>query len=510
MIDDCCYLYNSKYFELVPLDKNIVRRMESCKKLFKTQDVHALEKGTKFNNGNGKMLFIDWTAMDSYCNLKMEDSKMEYYYNFLDQFENKCIVLEDLHCWSYDVWENLSWHLHSTYKRIYNFMHRFKIYYCTSMYECPEFKQISDFYSFKNIYIIPHHFNSEEFRDFGKEKIYDIFMYGNIDPKLYKFRNRLFKILDGLKNMGVKIKTIDRKDGIRGAELGKLINQAYISVATTSDYDYMVAKYFEIAACNTVILGNTNKQGKGYFKDDMIVVDKEMSDDDIKKKIVEALMNKNKLKEMAKRNMERMEQYKITTYGSKLVKIYNEVKNNKKEKSNYRKTIELHNNYDKIMKEYTNKNVDLNKYSKIVMKKFDNEENFKREFLALDLLKDYTFIPNIVHVDFKEKEIYCEYFGEKCNKIETKMRETMREMCFKIKKETGMFHNNEYLENLYIKDDKYYLGNFEKADYTWVIYPKYLKDNDNYPPNHILNIDNCLGENNKNPQLSKLLNEYYS
>ena len=54
------------------------------------------------------------------------------------------------------------------------------------------------------------------------------------------------------------------------------------------------------------------------------------------------------------------------------------------------------------------------------------------------------------------------------------------------------------------------LGNFEKADYTWVIYPKYLKDNDNYPPNHILNIDNCLGENNKNPQLSKLLNEYYS
>ena len=471
-------------------------------------DVHKLEKDTKYENG--KLLFIDWTAMDSYCNLKLEDHKMEYYYNFLDQFENKCIVLEDLHCWSYDEWENLSWHLHSTYKRIYNFLHTHNIYFCTTMYQCPEFAQLEGFYNFKKIYTIPHHFNSEEFQDYKIEKNYDILMYGNIDPKLYKFRNRLAGLLDTMKGCGIKIRGITYDENIRGDELAKLINQAYLCVATKSDYDYMVAKYFEIAACNTCILGNINEQGKEYFGDNMVLITAEMSDDQIKNLIFQSLFNKKSLINHANENYKTIDKYAIRNYPNHLLKIYDDVKEfNIKEESNYKKSKDILKTFDSLKTIYNADNVSKKSFDKIAMKSYNDKQLFVNEAIILHVLKDYDSVPKIIFIDFEKMDIYCEYFGEQNKEITTDLRLKMREIVFKIKEETRIYHNDEYLENLYIKDGEYFIANFEKADYTWIIYPKYLKDNDNYPPNHILNVENCLGENNKNPELSELLNRYY-
>jgi hypothetical protein len=88
---------------------------------------------------------------------------------------------------------------------------------------------------------------------------------------------------------------IEPEDNIKGEQLAKLINQSWIGLATVSNFSYLVGKYFEISACNTVVLGNMNSQGKKIWSNNFIYVDETMTDVEISSRIKNALQNRKLL-----------------------------------------------------------------------------------------------------------------------------------------------------------------------------------------------------------------------
>lgn len=55
---------------------------------------------------------------------------------------------------------------------------------------------------------------------------------------------------------------INIDDSINGIELNKLINSSWLSVATTSIFNYYLKKYNEIGNTSSVIIGNITSEIK--------------------------------------------------------------------------------------------------------------------------------------------------------------------------------------------------------------------------------------------------------
>lgn len=118
----------------------------------------------------------------------------------------------------------------------------------------------------------------------------------------YEFRNRMKKLL--IESDKYKLNIIDpSKSGcwdcpIRGENLSKEINKAYLALATRTCIDKCMQKYIEISASDTVLLGNIPTDFKNLFEDNIIEINDDMSDEDILNVIDEALENKELLIEI--------------------------------------------------------------------------------------------------------------------------------------------------------------------------------------------------------------------
>jgi hypothetical protein len=173
------------------------------------------------------------------------------------------------------------------------------------------------------VYYVPHHIDMTYFKDYGKTKKYDIMIYGNTSPTFYKFRNRLVKIL---KNTNFKIK---QWDGFRNYfkfepnkandYLSKAINESWLTVCTSSNYNMLLGKYFETSMSKSVVLGNMANEGKEIWEDKYIHVDDSMTDDDIIKIIKTALDNKEKLIEYSEIMYEKMKEFDLSKYSNKVI-----------------------------------------------------------------------------------------------------------------------------------------------------------------------------------------------
>lgn len=92
---------------------------------------------------------------------------------------------------------------------------------------------------------------------------------------------------------------------ITGIELNKLISQSWMTCACCLVSNILVAKYFEIGLCGSVVLGDYPKyESEQYLKDNMIYVDLSMSDDEIVDIIIKALDDKKKLLEYSSNTKE--------------------------------------------------------------------------------------------------------------------------------------------------------------------------------------------------------------
>lgn len=165
------------------------------------------------------------------------------------------------------------------------------------------------------------------YKDHGLDKKYDILIYGTRNFP-YKFNEKNKKIIKSIyKNINCKdfyalrtklenilIKNKDKYNlkiltngknikqyNITGTDLSKLINQSYLTVCCSSVCDFLFYKHLEIPASNSVILGDYPSDYEEDFKDNIVEVNYNMSEEEILKIIDNALLDKKKLMEKSKR-----------------------------------------------------------------------------------------------------------------------------------------------------------------------------------------------------------------
>src|SRR5262249_47856702 len=111
----------------------------------------------------------------------------------------------------------------------------------------------------------PNAVNTELFHNYRQPKEYDVLLYGCIEAHTYPLRARLACLLARLPD--VRFRQIPHPgyyppggvegDGIiAGAKLAREINKSWITIATSSIYRCVMAKYFEIAASYSAIAGD--------------------------------------------------------------------------------------------------------------------------------------------------------------------------------------------------------------------------------------------------------------
>lgn len=170
--------------------------------------------------------------------------------------------------------------------------------------ECPELRQIRSQRPSLHTYVIEHHINPTIFRDYGLPKEHDLIIYGSVLPSVYPFRHRVCQLM--LQSRRFNVLRLEMKDHFYNAEtcgegLARKINQSWLGLSTTSNFDYLVRKYFEIPACRAVVLGNMNEQGRAIFGDNYVHVDDSMTDSRILSVVADALANRSRLQECADR-----------------------------------------------------------------------------------------------------------------------------------------------------------------------------------------------------------------
>lgn len=184
--------------------------------------------------------------------------------------------------------------------------------------------------------------NTARFKDYKLEKKYDILIYGSRTfnypfkkeplPSIQRFlkqyeerhnvvveehtlinfyylRKRIETILETCGDK-YRIKVLPESgiynSDIANESLSMLINQSHLTIACATLADVMMHKYLEIAASNSVILGNVPSDYVDLFRGNMIEITEFMSDDAILEKIDNALANPVMLKSMSARLYERV------------------------------------------------------------------------------------------------------------------------------------------------------------------------------------------------------------
>ena len=180
------------------------------------------------------------------------------------------------------------------------------------------------------IFYLPHHINSDFFKNYNLEKEYDIFLFGNISPKFYPFRNRIFKLLaknkdkfnfkfmDGIRNY------FRFNEKVSNSNLSKMINKSWITICTSSKYNLILGKYIETAMSNSVICGNIPTDGLSTFKNNIIEINDKMTDNQILEIIQSYLGNKKQLEKLSTNCCKKMESYKLKDYSNKLYELISE------------------------------------------------------------------------------------------------------------------------------------------------------------------------------------------
>ena len=149
-------------------------------------------------------------------------------------------------------------------------------------------------------YHLPHCISNEIHKDYKQEKEYDFLMTGAYGG-CYVLRDI---VLEKLRNKSY-FHRIERKLNREmawpyGVDYCKEINKAWISLATTSTFKYTIAKFFEIPACGTALIGNYIPElGRlGFIPDENFI--RIENDYDIEGIVENWLGDKEKLKSIIK------------------------------------------------------------------------------------------------------------------------------------------------------------------------------------------------------------------
>ena len=147
---------------------------------------------------------------------------------------------------------------------------------------------------------------------------------------------------------------------------------------------------------------------------------------------------------------------------------------------------------NKIIKKQYEKNLGGRSYFSSIEEEFLNEVNF------LYVLQKYGFVPTIYFIDYDNQIIYMSYSGEVIN--DSNIPDNWKEQLISslsILNKLNIYHNDLYLENILVNNDKIYFIDFTYCDYD-----------EQYP---FINIDlNVLPNLDVKLLYSYLLNDIYN
>ena len=162
-----------------------------------------------------------------------------------------------------------------------------------------------------NILALHHYFNLDMFPSIIPEKKYDILLYGFCSDRKYPLRVFFKNVLEKYKDK-YRIKIIPlphyklKSWSITGKKLYQEISKSYITIATTSIYDFLIKKYQEIPLCGSMIMGNIPTNYSDIYTKDTIINIETMNENEIIKKIDDSLSNKKELLEKTRKLREKM------------------------------------------------------------------------------------------------------------------------------------------------------------------------------------------------------------
>ncbi len=195
-----------------------------------------------------------------------------------------------------------------------------------STYDCDALREVvGRCRALEGVSILPHHVNTAIFSDMGLERTIDVLLYGNVDRPYYAFRRRLFSLIeDRLPNVTrIAHPSYQRFDPERcGEGLARLLNRSCIAVATATEDDYLVAKFFEISACATVLAGSLATQGQPIWDGSYIRLDESMADEEILARLRDALADLPSHRRAARQLSERIHRdWSVDRYPERLFRI---------------------------------------------------------------------------------------------------------------------------------------------------------------------------------------------
>jgi len=147
--------------------------------------------------------------------------------------------------------------LHWKVKKRKKFMEETNVKYIFTIYRDAFLKTFPQYKD--RIYWLPHFFNPGIFKDYGLEKQIDYLLLGKV-AWYYPLRQKILKEMSGLpgfvyqKHPGYRNIKDDEKKVLVGEEYAKEINRAKIFLTCDSNFHYPIIKYYEVLACNTLLL----------------------------------------------------------------------------------------------------------------------------------------------------------------------------------------------------------------------------------------------------------------
>lgn len=210
------------------------------------------------------------------------------------------------------------------YMKFKALVEKLRIDYLISRYECKEYDFVRQNIDFKKTYISHLCVDTNIFKDYGEDKIYDVVIYGQLYPGVYDFRKRCVEIL---KKSDLNCRIIYPTEKICGEKLARIINSGWIGMAISSIFGYFVYKFYEVCASKTVLCGDVNNTGKEILgEDNYIYVDDSFTDEQILDKLKDYLADKKKLNCMAEATYNKIQnEYNIESFNEKLKEICDDI-----------------------------------------------------------------------------------------------------------------------------------------------------------------------------------------
>lgn len=254
-----------------------------------------------------------------YKGKEKEDLKQKFL-TIINQIEKRFFIIQDMHQKTYGSIEVLSNLLNSN---------NFNIIF--TFYENAEARLIRKLTPQCKYFHLPHHIDTNIFKNHlnldNESKSIDILLFGSIHPRHYPFRKRLFDLILKHKNEFENIYHIEYDSTTFNPEhcevgLSKLLNNSKICIGTKSRYDYLVGKYFEIASSKCLIAGDIPTDGRELLKDNILLLNDKMGDEEILEKLKNAINNYSNFSDQLENFKIKIDnEYNLDKYIEKLINI---------------------------------------------------------------------------------------------------------------------------------------------------------------------------------------------